>query len=76
MNAFSGSMRAAAANSGQGFRRQCRPLHSSCYISPPFAHPTASHTLLTSHPTPQTIIGLKVREVYERITEKEVVPVS
>jgi len=24
----------------------------------------------------QTIIGLKVREVYERITEKEVVPVS
>jgi hypothetical protein len=24
----------------------------------------------------QTIIGLKVREVYERITEKEVIPVS
>lgn len=24
----------------------------------------------------QTIVGLKVREVYERITEKEVIPVS
>lgn len=24
----------------------------------------------------QTIIGLKIREVYERITEKEVLPVS